>query len=131
MSRKSIKNQAISRVVFTLIALILINIISIRIFGRLDLTEKGLFTLSRRQVRKRIRALFGRHIGGFAHGPFNLEAKGHFLLDLDPGGDGCALITGLSQAVLSRNLRRPVKVTHTSCEARKQELCRWVVSDSD
>jgi hypothetical protein len=94
-------------------------------------SDKGLFTLSRRQVRKRIRTLFGRHIGGFAHGAFNLEAKGHFLLDLDPGGDACALVTGLSQAVLSRNLRRPVKVTHTSCEARKQELCRWVVSDSD
>lgn len=93
-------------------------------------SEKGLFTLSRRQVRKRIRTLFGRHIGGFAHGGFNLEAKGHFLLDLDPGGDGCALVTGLSRAVLSRNLRRPVDVTHTSCEARKQELCRWVVSDS-
>lgn len=94
-------------------------------------SEKGLFTLSRRQVRKRLRVLLGRHIGGFAHGPFNLEAKGHFLLDLDPGGDACHLVTGLSQAVLSRNLRRPVQVKHTSCEARKQELCRWVVSGSD
>jgi hypothetical protein len=94
-------------------------------------SEKGLFTLSRRQVRRRLRTLLGRHIGGFAHGPFNLEAKGHFLLELDPGGDACALVTGLSQAVLSRNLRRTVQVNHTSCEARKQELCRWVVSGSE
>ncbi len=94
-------------------------------------SEKGLFTLSRRQVRRRLRTLLGRHIGGFAHGPFNLEAKGHFLLDMDPGGDACALVTGLSQAILSRNLRRPVRVSHTSCEARKQDLCRWVVSGSE
>ena len=91
-------------------------------------SEKGLFTLSRRQVRKRLQTLLGRPIGGFAHGPFKLEAKGHFLLDLDPGGDACALVTGLCQAILSRNLRRPVQVNHTSCEARKQDLCRWVVS---
>ncbi len=94
-------------------------------------SEKSLFALSRRQVRRRLRTLFGRDIGGFAHGPFNLEAKGHFLLDMDPGGDACALVTGLSQAVLSRNLRRPVQVRHSSCEARKQEFCRWVVSESE
>lgn len=93
--------------------------------------ENALYALSRRQTRKLIRSLFGRHVGGFAHGPFTLEAKGHFLLDLDPGGDGCALVTGLSQGILSRNLRRQIKVAHTSCEARKQDLCRWVVSDSE
>ena len=98
--------------------------------GRLS-SEKGLFSSSRRQIRRRLRTLFGRHIGGFAHGSFNLEATGHFLLDLDPGGDACALVTGLSQAILSRNLRRQVQVTHTSCEGRKHELCRWVVSDSE
>ena len=90
--------------------------------------EKGLYSLSRRQTRRLIRSLFGRHVGGFAHGPFTLEASGHFLLDMDPGGDACALLTGLSQAILGRNLRRPVEVRHTSCEARKQDLCRWVVS---
>jgi hypothetical protein len=93
--------------------------------------EKGLYSLSRRQVRKRFKTLFGRHIGGFAHGPFTLEAKGHFLLDLDPGGDACALISGLSQAILSRNLRRRLEVSHISCETLKQDLCRWVVSEPE
>ena len=64
--------------------------------------EKALYSLSRRQTRHRIKSLFGRAIGGFAHGSFTLEAQGHFLLDLDPGGDACALMTGLAQAVLSR-----------------------------
>lgn len=93
--------------------------------------EKALYSLSRRQVRRRIKALFGRHIGGFAHGPFTLEAKGHFLLDLDPGGDACALISGLAQAILGRNLRRRLEVSHLSCETRKQDLCRWVVSEPE
>ena len=92
--------------------------------------EKARFSIARKETRRRIRYLFGRPVGGFAHGPFTLEAKGHFLLDLDPGGDGCALITGLSHAILKRCLRREVEVRHSSCEARKQELCRWVVSDS-
>ena len=93
--------------------------------------EKGLYSLSRRQTRRRIKSLFGRHVGGFAHGPFTLEASGHFLLDLDPGGDACALLTGLSQAILSRNLRRQVEVRHTSCEALKQDLCRWVATEPE
>jgi len=99
----------------------------IRRFSR----EKALYALSRRQTRKLIRSLFGRHLGAFAHGPFTLEAKGHFLLDMDPGGDACGLVTGLSQAILSRNLRRRLEVRHTSCEARKQDLCRWVVSETE
>jgi hypothetical protein len=94
-------------------------------------TERSLYGLSRRQARRRIKSLFGRAVGGFAHGPFSLEAQGHFLLDLDPGGDACALVTGLSQAILSRNFRRRVEVLHTSCEARKQDLCRWIVSEPD
>jgi len=92
--------------------------------------EKFRYALARRDTQKRIKALFGRQVGGFAHGPFALEAQGHFLLEMDPGGDACALITGLSQAILSRFLRRQVEVSHTMCQGRKQELCRWVVSQS-
>jgi hypothetical protein len=91
--------------------------------------EKALYSLARRQTRRQIRSLFGRSIGGFAHGAFTLEARGHFLLDLDPGGDACALVTGLAQSILGRFLRRPIKVRHTACEARKNDLCRWVVSE--
>ena len=93
--------------------------------------EKARYSLARRQTRKRIRSLFGRSIGGFSHGAFTLEARGHFLLELDPGGDACALVTGLAQSILERCLRRPIKVRHTACEALKQELCRWVVSEPD
>ncbi len=92
--------------------------------------ERALYSLARRKTGKRIRSLFGRPIGAFAHGPFTLEAKGHFLLDLDPGGDACELVTGLSRSILSRYLRRRIEVRHTSCEALKHDICRWAVSES-
>jgi hypothetical protein len=93
--------------------------------------RKALYSLARRKTRRRIKALFGRSLGGFAHGPFTLEAKGHFLLDFDPGGDACALVTGLARSILEHYLGGEVEVRHTSCEARKHDLCRWVLSEPE
>lgn len=93
--------------------------------------RRALYSLARRQTRRRLKSLFGRDLGGFAHGPYTLEAKGHFLLDFDPGGDACALVTGLAGSILSRYLGGEVEVRHTSCEARKHDLCRWVLSEPE
>jgi hypothetical protein len=98
--------------------------------GRL-LPEKARFARARRRTRQRIQSLFGRGLGGFAHGLFTLEARGHFLLGFDPGGDACALVTGMAQAILRGTVGRTVAVHHVSCEARKQDLCRWVLSEPD
>jgi len=46
MNTKSQKTQTLFRVGITLVILILLNIISVRIFGRLDVTKNNLFTLS-------------------------------------------------------------------------------------
>lgn len=46
MNGKSLKSQALTRVALVLGILILLNVVSVRIFGRLDVTERGLFTLS-------------------------------------------------------------------------------------
>src|SRR5512142_2611851 len=43
---KKEKTQAIGRALLILVILILVNIISIRIFGRLDLTKEKVYTLS-------------------------------------------------------------------------------------
>ncbi len=85
------------------------------------------YAFARRQIQRRIRALFGRPIGGPAHGRFTQEARNHFLLEMDPGGDACALFSGFAQSVLSRYLRTPVSVSHTGCQGREDDLCRWVV----
>jgi hypothetical protein len=92
--------------------------------------RRVLHALARRNVDRRLRNLFGRPVGGFSHGPFTLEARNHFFLDLDPGGDACALVSGFSQAVLSRILRDPSRVVHSACRARKDEVCRWSILES-
>jgi hypothetical protein len=86
------------------------------------------FALARRQFRKQLRTLFGRSIGGFAKGPFVLEASGHFFMELDGGGDACAILSGIAQTTVSRYLRAPFRVIHPSCIARTDELCRWTVT---
>ncbi len=46
MNTKSPKTQALFRVGITLAILILLNIVSVRLFGRLDITKNGVYTLS-------------------------------------------------------------------------------------
>ncbi len=44
--KKSAKSQALLKIGLALVVLVLINIISIRLFGRLDMTERSIFSLS-------------------------------------------------------------------------------------
>jgi len=85
------------------------------------------FRLARRQVRRRLVKLFGRRVGGFAAGPFTLEARTHLFVDGDPGGDACRFLTGFCQAVLQRYHGSRVRVVHALCESRQDALCRWTV----
>lgn len=93
------------------------------------LPQRVRYGMARRQIQRRFRTLFGRPMGGFAQGRFTLEARAHFLLEMDPGGDACALLTGFSRVILSRYLRAPVTVTHSRCQSRKDDLCRWVAAE--
>lgn len=95
------------------------------------LPARARYALARRQLRRHIRGIFGRDIGGFAHGRFTAEARSHFLLEMDPGGDACALFTGLAQTLLSRYLGKSVPVLHSSCQARKGEICRWTAPSQE
>ena len=87
------------------------------------------YAIARRRVERRFRSLFGRWVGGFAHGPFVIEASGHFLLEMDPKGYACSLLSGFAQTILSRHLSRAVRVAHPACLGEKQKVCRWIVSD--
>jgi gliding-associated putative ABC transporter substrate-binding component GldG len=46
MNKRSLKTQTLIRITLVLVILILLNIVSVRVFGRLDVTEQGIFTLS-------------------------------------------------------------------------------------
>ncbi|RMH18658.1 MAG: hypothetical protein D6701_06040 [Gemmatimonadetes bacterium] len=88
------------------------------------------YALARRRARRLLRRLFGRRLGGFADGAFALEASAHLLVRSDPGGDACALMTGLCHGVLERTLLCRCEVVHTLCQARGDEHCRWEVRAS-
>lgn len=88
------------------------------------------YALARRYFRRRLQALFGRPVGGFGQGPFALESGGHFLLEMDPNGNACALLSGFAESVLSWYLRGSTRVTHSTCLALGEESCRWTVAES-
>lgn len=89
------------------------------------------FLLSRRAVRRRLRKLFGRGVGGFGAGPFLLEARRHVMLDADPGGDGCCLVTALCETLVQRYAGPRFRVAHDRCRARDHEVCRWSVLEEE
>ncbi len=82
-------------------------------------------SLARRRVRRRLKALFGRRIGGFAGGGFTMEGRALLFMQADPGGDACALVSGLCSAVLSATIHGAPAVDHLACEAHGDAFCRW------
>jgi hypothetical protein len=81
--------------------------------------------LAKRRIRKRLRALFGRRIGGFADGGFILEGRSLLFIQSDSGGDACSLVSGLCSATLSGSIQDPPTIAHIACEAREDAYCRW------
>ena len=81
--------------------------------------------LARRRVRKRLRALFGRRVGGFADGAFVLEGRSLLFIQSDSGGDACSLVSGLCSATLNGSVKDPPTIAHLACEARGDAFCRW------
>lgn len=92
------------------------------------LPKRLALAMARRRVRRQLMALFGRRVGGFAEGDFTLEGQAHLLIQGDPGGEACLMLSGFCQRVLARTLRQPAWVSHVSCEAHGDALCRWVGS---
>ena len=81
--------------------------------------------IARRRVRRRLQALFGRRVGGFADGAFTLEGRSLLFMQSDPGGAACALVSGMCSATLKHVMPNAPSIDHTTCEARGDALCRW------
>ena len=93
---------------------------------RSRLMPRGLaVALARRRVRRRLKALFGRRIGGFAGGGFTMEGRALLFMQTDPGGEACAIVSGLCSAVLGATIQGAPAVDHLACEARGDAFCRW------
>jgi hypothetical protein len=81
--------------------------------------------LARSRVRRRLKALFGRRVGGLGRGDFSLEGRSLLFIEADPGGDACALVTGLCQTTIEQTTGHRARVGHTLCQSRGDALCRW------
>ena len=87
------------------------------------------FAMARSRVRKRLKHLFGRPIGGFAPGRFSIEGRSLLFVESDPSGEACHLLVGFCQALVERVTGEPVTVRQTLCQARGDALCRWEVTE--
>ncbi len=83
--------------------------------------------VARRRVRRRLKSLFGRRVGGFAAGGFTMEGRALIFMQSNPSGDACALVSGLCSAVLDAAIHGAPTVDHLACEARGDAFCRWGV----
>ena len=81
--------------------------------------------LARSRVRRRLKSLFGRRVGGFGRGAFCIEGRALIFIEADPEGDACALVTGLSEAAMEQATGRRAHVSHSLCQSRGDALCRW------
>ena len=89
--------------------------------------ERVVLPWARQRVRRRLKSLFGERIVSPARGRFALEATSDVFLSADPTGAACALVTGLSQAVLNAYAPGAGDVAHTTCRARGEARCVWSV----
>lgn len=83
--------------------------------------------LARRRIRKRLRGLFGRDIGRFGPGELVLIADDHILIHMDPGGDGCALVSGLGRQLAAGYVADAETLRHTHCRALGDSFCQWTL----
>ncbi len=89
------------------------------------LPRRAQFALARSAAKRRLNRLFGRTVGGFGRGPFVIEGRSLFFISHDPGGDACHLLSGFCSEVIEQTIGGTVRVDHTHCQSRGDELCRW------
>ena len=89
------------------------------------------YALARRRIRRSLRSLFGRRIGGFGPGLFTIEGRALLFIQSDPGGEACLFLSGFCEAMLRRQTGREVTVSHVECQARDGEVCRWTAREKE
>lgn len=87
--------------------------------------------MARRRIRQRLRGLFGRQVVSASGAPFRLESVDDYFVRFDPGGDACALITGLARSELARSGTDTGRLVHVRCRGRGDEACIWGLKDQD
>ncbi|MXX56688.1 MAG: hypothetical protein F4Y07_03210 [Gemmatimonadetes bacterium] len=86
--------------------------------------------LTRKRITTALRKLFGRRLGGFGSGSFTFEMSASPLVQVDPNGDACEMITGFCQRALQESVGGGLVVAKRQCETRGDRACRWTVDVS-
>jgi hypothetical protein len=92
---------------------------------RRALPRRARFALARLRARRRLQGLFGRPMGGFGRGPFVMEGRALFLIECDPGGAACYLLSGFCEEVIHQTHGGTARVSHSACQSRGDSLCKW------
>ena len=87
------------------------------------------FLMVRRATRRTLQKLFGRRVGGFVSGTFSLEVSVSPLVQLDPAGDACALVTGFCQRAVVKGVGGDLTVVKHSCETLGDRVCKWSLKE--
>jgi hypothetical protein len=91
------------------------------------LPRRMAFALARRRIRSRLHALFGRPVGRFDPGFFQMEGRIDLFLEGDPGGDACEIISGFCGVILAEYTGTKRIVLHEECRGRGGRTCRWSI----
>lgn len=83
--------------------------------------------LTKKRITTALRKLFGRRMGGFASGSFAFEVSASPLVQVDPDGEACQIITGFCQRALQESVGDGIVVAKRQCETRGDRACRWTV----
>lgn len=83
------------------------------------------YRAARSRARRRLKKLFGRHVGGFERAPFVIEGRSLLFIASDPGGDACHLLSGFAEEILEQTLGGSARVIHTLCQGMGDDRCRW------
>ena len=89
--------------------------------------------LARRAFMRRA-SMLARRIAAGAEpsvlgGPLRVSLSRSITAEVDPGGVACSLYGAAFRALGERYLKTELRVEHTRCEARGDEVCEWTVHE--
>lgn len=87
------------------------------------------FYFVRRATQRTLRKLFGQRVGGFVSGSFSLEVSVSPLVQMDPDGDACELVTGFCRRAVRKGVVGDLTVVKHSCETRGDRVCKWSLKE--
>lgn len=89
--------------------------------------------LARRAFLRRASLLLRRIAAGavpaVARGPVRITLAHSITAEVDPGGVACSLYGSTFRALGERYYKTELRVEHTRCEARGDEVCEWTVHE--